>query len=143
MGELLPLGARRAARQASQQGSRPRAVEPLLRHVVGHVLRTTRTDQDRTLADVAVVAGISVQYLSEIERGRKEPSSEVLAAVAGALGLRLVDLAARIHRDLTARVRLDLTGTAYVDLADARGAAGPGPLHDLAGPHSGPVLLAA
>ena len=126
MGELLPLG------------TRPRTVEPLLRHVVGHVLRTTRTDQDRTLADVATVAGISVQYLSEVERGRKEPSSEVLAAVAGALGLRLVDLTARVHRDLLAhrKVIVDLTGVtsgSTVDLA-RRGTATP---------RDGQVLLAA
>lgn len=135
MGQLLPLGPR--------PGTRARTVEPLLRHVVGRVLRSTRTDQDRTLADVAVVAGISVQYLSEIERGLKEPSSEVLAAVAGALGLRLVDLAARIHRDLTAHGHLDLAGTARVDPADPHGATVTGPLHDLARPQSGPVLLAA
>ena len=45
-------------------------------------------------------AGISVQYLSEVERGRKEPSSEVLAAVAGALGLRMADLTLRVARRL-------------------------------------------
>lgn len=126
MGELLPLG------------TRSRTVEPLLRHVVGHVLRTTRADQDRTLADVAAVAGISVQYLSEVERGRKEPSSEVLAAVAGALGLRLVDLAARVHRDLVAhlKVTVDLTALpsgASLDLAQGGTAA----------PRDGQVLLAA
>ena len=54
-------------------------------------------------ADVAGAAGVSTQYLSESERGRKEPSSEVLSAVAGALGLRLVDLTARVTRQLAAR----------------------------------------
>ena len=48
-------------------------------------------------------AGVSVPYLSEVERGRKEPSSEVLGAVAGALELRLVDLTTRVSRTLTAR----------------------------------------
>ena len=57
---------------------------------------TSGTDAGRTLADVAEEAGVSTQYLSEIERGRKEPSSEVLQAVAGALGLRLVDLTIRV-----------------------------------------------
>ena len=42
-----------------------------------------------------------MQYLSEVERGLKEPSSEVLTAVAGALGLRLVDLTTRVTRSLT------------------------------------------
>ena len=45
---------------------------------------------------------MSTQYLSEIERGRKEPSSEVVGAVSGALGLRLVDLTARVTRTLAA-----------------------------------------
>ena len=75
--------------------------EPLWREAVGHELREERQDAGRTLADVAERAGVSTQYLSEIERGRKEPSSEVLQAVAGALGLRLVDLTGRVARRLT------------------------------------------
>jgi hypothetical protein len=78
------------------------AVEPLWREAVGGVLRDERRAQDRTLADVAGTAGVSMQYLSEIERGRKEPSSEVLGAVIGALGLRLVDLTGRVTRRLAA-----------------------------------------
>ena len=66
--------------------------EPLLRHLVGAILRAQREDQGRTLRDVAESARVSVAYLSEVERGRKEPSSEVLVAVCRALGLRLVDL---------------------------------------------------
>jgi transcriptional regulator with XRE-family HTH domain len=68
---------------------------------VGRELREERQDAGRTLADVAEQAGVSTQYLSEIERGRKEPSSEVLHAVAGALGLRLVDLTSRVARRLS------------------------------------------
>ena len=52
---------------------------------------------------MAEQAGVSTQYLSEIERGRKEPSSEILGAVSGALDLRLVDLTARLTRTLAAR----------------------------------------
>lgn len=74
--------------------------EPLWREVAGRELREERTRQERTLADVAGTAGISVQYLSEVERGLKEPSSEVLGAVHGALGLRLVDLTLRVSREL-------------------------------------------
>ncbi len=73
-------------------------VEPLWREVVGRELREERASAGRTLADVAGDAGVSTQYLSEVERGRKEPSSEVLSAVAGALGLRLVDLTGRVTR---------------------------------------------
>jgi transcriptional regulator with XRE-family HTH domain len=64
----------------------------LWRHVVGDVLRRERLAQERRLKDVAEAARISMPYLSEIERGRKEASSEVLAAAAHALGLGLADL---------------------------------------------------
>jgi transcriptional regulator with XRE-family HTH domain len=78
-----------------------RAPEPLLRDVVGRILRGERTDQGRTLRDVAAAAGISMPYLSEVERGRKEASSEILAAVAGALGLRLLDVIGRAQWELS------------------------------------------
>jgi transcriptional regulator with XRE-family HTH domain len=74
--------------------------EPLWREAVGRELREERRTAGRTLADVAEHAGVSTQYLSEVERGRKEPSSEVLGAVAGALGLRLVDLTGRVSERL-------------------------------------------
>jgi transcriptional regulator with XRE-family HTH domain len=76
------------------------AAEPLWREAVGRELREERHLQERTLVDVAEESGVSTQYLSEIERGRKEPSSEILGAVSGALGLRLVDLTARTTRTL-------------------------------------------
>ncbi|MFF3489965.1 helix-turn-helix domain-containing protein [Streptomyces sp. NPDC002795] len=91
-----------------QENSRPRPVpvqEPLWRHVVGGVLRRRRRAQGRTLQDVADVAGMSMPYLSEIERGRKEASSEMLAAVAGALGLGLVDVLALAQGELARAVR--------------------------------------
>lgn len=75
--------------------------EPLWREAVGQELRDARRTAERTLADVATDAGVSTQYLSEVERGLKEPSSEVLGAVAGALGLRLVDLTTRVSRRLS------------------------------------------
>ena len=74
--------------------------EPLWREAVGRELREARRTADRTLADVAKEAGVSTQYLSEIERGLKEPSSEVLGAVAGALGLRLMDLTSRVTHSI-------------------------------------------
>jgi transcriptional regulator with XRE-family HTH domain len=75
--------------------------EPLWRDAVGGELRAARLEESRTLADVAGRAGVSVQYLSEVERGRKEPSSEVLRAVAGALDLTLLDLTVRVARRLS------------------------------------------
>ena len=70
----------------------PAPKEPLWRDLVGDVLRRERLAQERTLKDVADAARISMPYLSEVERGRKEASSEVLAAAAHALGLDLGDL---------------------------------------------------
>ncbi len=73
---------------------------PLLRTMLGDVLRRARLEQGRTLADVARVARVSMPYLSELERGRKEASSEVLAAICDALRLELADLLAEVRRDL-------------------------------------------
>ena len=74
--------------------------EPLLRQAIGEALRRERLRQERTLREVAEEAQVSLAFLSEIERGRKEASSEVLAAVSRALGLRLIDLVARTGREL-------------------------------------------
>ncbi|MEU9744332.1 helix-turn-helix domain-containing protein [Streptomyces niveus] len=88
------------------------ADEPLLRDLVGAALRRARLRQGRTLRDVADQARVSLPYLSEIERGRKEASSEVLAAVCGALGLRLADLVGALHIDLTSRTTVSVASTA-------------------------------
>jgi transcriptional regulator with XRE-family HTH domain len=80
-----------------------RQPEPLWREVLGRRLRTLRERQGRTLTATARRAGISPQYLSEIERGRTEPSSEMIAAVAGALGATLIDLTVQVSDDLRRR----------------------------------------
>ncbi len=76
--------------------------EPLWREALGRSLRAIRDSRGSRLVDVAEQAGISPQYLSEIERGRKEPSSEMIAAVAGALGVGLdqllIDIAGDVRR---------------------------------------------
>ncbi|MEV8017755.1 helix-turn-helix transcriptional regulator [Streptomyces sp. NPDC086554] len=79
----------------------PAAKEPLWRDIIGDVLRRERLAQERTLKDVAEAARISMPYLSELERGRKEASSEVLAAGARALGLSLADLLSLAQTELT------------------------------------------
>jgi DNA-binding XRE family transcriptional regulator len=106
------------------RGTRPGPPDPLWREAAGRVLREQRHRREQTLAEVADRAGISVQYLSEVERGRKEPSSEVLGAVAGALDLTLVDLTQLVLRWLTP-----------VDLTSRRSGPPSRP--------SGPVALAA
>ena len=75
--------------------SEPR-VEPLWRESVGRELREERLASGKRLVDVAEEAGVSPQYLSEVERGLKDPSSELLAAIAGALGLSVAEIATRV-----------------------------------------------
>ncbi|WP_306819917.1 helix-turn-helix domain-containing protein [Streptomyces sp. CA-210063] len=88
-------------RPAAAPPAGPPAKEPLWRDLVGDVLRRERLAQERTLKDVADTARISMPYLSEVERGRKEASSEVLAAAAQALGLSLRDLLSLAQTELT------------------------------------------
>lgn len=64
----------------------------LLRRVIGDALRARRQGQHRTLREVSTAANVSLGYLSEIERGQKEASSELLAAICEALGARLSEL---------------------------------------------------
>ena len=92
-----------------QPEPRPRerqAQEPLWREVLGRRLRVLRQEQQETLSETATRAGISPQYLSEIERGRKEPSSEMIAALAGALGTTLIDLTEHVAGDLRRQMSL-------------------------------------
>jgi transcriptional regulator with XRE-family HTH domain len=86
------------ARQEPQRPKRQR--EPLWRDVLGEHLRSLRRDRGETLAETAGRAGVSPQYLSEMERGVKEPSSEMIAAVAGALDVSLVEVATAIAEQL-------------------------------------------
>jgi transcriptional regulator with XRE-family HTH domain len=83
-----------------RRADRPHLPRPLLRTTIGDVLRRTRRAQRRTLADVAEQAKVSLPYLSELERGLKEASSEVLAAICDALGIELSELLVRAGRDL-------------------------------------------
>ncbi len=64
----------------------------VLRQVIGDELRRRRQDQGRTLRDVSAAAAVSLGYLSEVERGQKEASSELLAAICGALDVPLSDV---------------------------------------------------
>ncbi|CAM3278567.1 helix-turn-helix transcriptional regulator [Nocardioides dubius] len=81
----------------------PAAAEPLWREAVGSQVREERGRRGERIADVAERAGIAPQYLSEIERGRKDPSSEVLSAVAGALDLSVLELTRRASHHLQTR----------------------------------------
>ena len=72
----------------------------LFRRSLGDVLRGLRTDQGLTLRDLSAAARVSLGYISEIERGQKEASSELLASFCGALEVPLSD----VLRDVSDRV---------------------------------------
>src|SRR5437763_15286831 len=95
----------------------PRPQEPPWRDVLGRRLRLLRQEQQETLSETAARAGISPQYLSEVERGRKEPSSEMIAALAGALGTTLIDLTEQVAGDLRRQQALGRTGPVMLSLA--------------------------
>lgn len=101
MGEVIRFPSQPVAAEGPASADTQPA--PLWREAAGRELREERAAQKRTLADVAGEAGVSTQYLSEVERGRKEPSSEVVEAVGGALGLTLLDLTERVTRRLRTR----------------------------------------
>jgi transcriptional regulator with XRE-family HTH domain len=87
----------------------------LLRRLLGDVLRRHRVRQSRTLRDVSGAAGVSLGYLSEVERGRKEASSELLAAICGALDISLSEVLREVSDDLAReerRIRLAPVGFA-------------------------------
>jgi transcriptional regulator with XRE-family HTH domain len=97
---------------------------PLLRRLVGQALRRRRLAQGRTLRDVADAARVSMPYLSEIERGLKEASSEVLAAICRALHVRLADLLDEIRQEL-AQVEPEIVPTVAPGPAPAPGVSVP------------------
>lgn len=72
----------------------------LVRQVLGDQLRRRRLAQQRTLRDVSADARVSLGYLSEVERGRKEPSSELLGSICAALDVSLSALLREVSDDL-------------------------------------------
>ncbi len=74
----------------------------VLRTLIGEALRTARLSQDRTLREVSAAARVSLGYLSEVERGQKEASSELLASICRALGVRLSDVLREVSETLSA-----------------------------------------
>src|ERR1017187_626047 len=87
----------------------PRPPEPLWREVLGQRIHALRLRRRETLSETAGRAGLSPQYLSEIERGLKEPSSEMIAALAGALGTTLTGLTEQVAGDLRRQQGLAVT----------------------------------
>ncbi|MCU1536839.1 MAG: helix-turn-helix domain protein [Humibacillus sp.] len=97
----------------------------LLRRELGDVLREHRREQGRTLREVSATASVSLGYLSEVERGEKEASSELLASICGALELPLsrvlIDVSSRMAESegLAPAVRLPTVVPASVVSASA------------------------
>jgi transcriptional regulator with XRE-family HTH domain len=109
---------RLAVEQPPQRGGRYREITdradskgvpmPVLRQVVGETLRGVRMRQRRTLREVSATARVSLGYLSEVERGQKEPSSELLAAICQALDVELSELFAEVSQTLRREEKLAL-----------------------------------
>jgi XRE family transcriptional regulator, stress-response regulator len=90
----------------------------LLREAIGDVLRRARTSQGRTLREVSDSARVSLGYLSEVERGRKEASSELLTAICGALDVPLSEVLTDAGHALQRQERADVaTSAANIDAA--------------------------
>ncbi|MDP9436897.1 MAG: helix-turn-helix domain-containing protein [Actinomycetota bacterium] len=94
----------------------------VLRTLLGDALREIRLRQHRTLREVSSSARVSLGYLSEVERGQKEASSELLASICRALGVRLSDVLREVSDTLSV-IEPD-----PVPVPDTIGAAAPSPL---------------
>jgi transcriptional regulator with XRE-family HTH domain len=110
---------------------------PVLRQVVGETLRGRRLRQRQTLREVSARARVSLGYLSEVERGQKEPSSELLAAICGALDIELSEL----FQDVTITLRREEKLAGLSRLAAIPGS-GTGRLAPAAPTESGPQMRA-
>lgn len=89
----------------------------LLREVIGTELRRIRLLQGRTLRDVSATASVSLGYLSEVERGEKEASSEMLLAICGALDVPLSALLASVADDVATLEGTRLEGAPVIRAA--------------------------
>jgi transcriptional regulator with XRE-family HTH domain len=109
----------------------------LLREAIGGILRRTRTDRRRTLREVSHQARVSLGYLSEVERGRKEASSELLASICDALEFPLSELLVEVAEVMRPGPLQPLVpiGNRHVDLRRAPSTVG--------GAGSAPVSVAA
>ncbi|MBP2369987.1 helix-turn-helix domain-containing protein [Pseudonocardia parietis] len=121
----------------------------LLREAIGSGLRQARTARRRTLRDISRAARVSLGYLSEVERGRKEPSSELLASICEALGVTVPDLLTSVAvemasaTDAALRTRDDVLVPIGQRHAELRLAGRPGSPVTAPASSGGPVASAA
>ena len=111
----------------------------LLRRELGDVLREERQSQGRTLREVSAAASVSLGYLSEVERGEKEASSELLASICSALDVPLSEILSEVSDAVAleeAALAMQLEKLDTTSLRQSLG--GPAP-----GPRSGDVVASA
>ena len=96
----------------------------LLRQEIGDVLREQRRQQSRTLREVSAKARVSLGYLSEVERGQKEASSELLASICGALDLPLSRVLSQVSERVADAERIERGVASLPVTTTARGRAG-------------------
>lgn len=96
----------------------------LLRDALGETLRDARTRQNRTLRDVSTAANVSLGYLSEVERGRKEASSELLASICDALDLEIADLLDSVSKTMKIEGQPVAVGATKSDVVTDSGTTG-------------------
>lgn len=107
---------------------------PVLREVVGETLRGLRMRQRQTLREVSARAQVSLGYLSEVERGQKEPSSELLSAICGALDIELSELFAQVSDTLRRAEKLAAAGRLAAIPGAGAARIGVAPPSDVRGP---------
>lgn len=106
----------------------------VLRHVVGETLRALRLRQRRTLREVSAAARVSLGYLSEVERGQKEASSELLAAICRALDVELSELFWEVSNTLRREEKLAVAGKVAAIPGAGSARINTAPVADSAGP---------
>jgi transcriptional regulator with XRE-family HTH domain len=105
----------------------------LLREAIGDRLRHARTNQRRTLRDISRAARVSLGYLSEVERGQKEASSELLASICDALELPLGELLHKVAADVSALDNVEVVPVADAERVPRDGGKGGGKTKAAAG----------
>jgi transcriptional regulator with XRE-family HTH domain len=111
----------------------------IFRRLLGEVLRAQRMRQGRTLRQVSADARVSLGYISEIERGQKEASSELLASLCAALDVPLSEILSEVS-DAVALEEAALAMQLELDTAGLPHALGPRPDH---GPRAADVVASA
>jgi transcriptional regulator with XRE-family HTH domain len=118
----------------------------LLRRLLGDALRTQRLRQERTLRDVSADARVSLGYLSEVERGQKEASSELLSSICDALGVRLSTVLREVSDELStieSAAETVKAGPGLVPVGAGPNYAGPAAHASAIGSHAHDVVVAA